>query len=320
MLEAGIPTAKFGIFGDMRRAREYIKSQGNPLVIKADGLAAGKGVIVCDSKDQALEAAESILDKKEFGAAGERIVIEERLEGEEASFIALCDGENFIPLATSQDHKRVFDGDRGPNTGGMGAYSPAPVIDDFLFEEISKKVMRPAVETMKNRGTPFSGFLYAGIMIEEDTGRPMVLEFNARMGDPECQPIVMRMKSDLFPYLEAAVDTRLAHMPQIEWSARTAVCVVMAAKGYPGSYERGKVIEGLSDGQMDDSMIFHAGTVKDGQKIVTDGGRVLGVTALGKDPAKAAENAYSIVRRIRWGDNDHQYRTDIARRAIMRRP
>lgn len=318
MVEARIATARFGIFTDIDSANEYVKSHGGPFVVKADGLAAGKGVIVCDNNDEAIAAIESMLSKKEFGSAGEKIVIEERLKGEEASFIALCDGETCIPLATSQDHKRVFDGDKGPNTGGMGAYSPAPVINDALFEEITKNVMQPAVQTMKKRGTPFTGFLYAGIMIEQQTGRPKVLEFNARMGDPECQPIMMRMKSDLYPYIEAAVGKRLAQMPPIEWNPQTAICVVMAARGYPGSYERGQAIEGLAAEVKGESMTFHAGTMREGQKVLSNGGRVLGVTALGKDPGEAAERAYSLVRRIRWGDNGHQYRTDIARRAIMR--
>ena len=318
MVEARIATARFGIFTDIDSAKDYVKSHGGPLVVKADGLAAGKGVLVCDNVDEAIAAIESMLSKKEFGPAGEKIVIEERLEGEEASFIALCDGETCIPLATSQDHKRVFDGDKGPNTGGMGAYSPALVINDALFEEITKNVMQPAVQTMKKRGTPFTGFLYAGIMIEQQTGRPKVLEFNARMGDPECQPIMMRMKSDLYPYIEAAVGKRLAQMPPIEWNPQIAVCVVMAARGYPGSYEKGQAIEGLAAEVKGESMTFHAGTMREGQKVLSNGGRVLGVTALGKDPGEAAERAYSLVRRIRWGDNGHQYRTDIARRAIMR--
>lgn len=318
MIEAGIPTAKFGVFSDFEKAKDYVSMQDAPVVVKADGLAAGKGVIVCDDKAQALEAIDEIMVDKAFGNAGGNVVIEERLTGEEASFIAMCDGETMIPLASSQDHKRVFDGDRGSNTGGMGAYSPAPVIDDDMYELIVKKVMNPAITKMKARETPFTGFLYAGIMVEEKTGKPYVLEFNARMGDPECQPIMMRMKSDLFRYIDAAVDSSLAEMPPLEWTSQSAVCVVMAARGYPDSYEKGRVIEGLDTNERD-VMVFHAGTTKGtDNKILTNGGRVLGVTALGDDAGQAAERAYSVVRRIRWGENGHQYRTDIARRAIMR--
>lgn len=317
MQKAGIPTARFATFSDAGRAKDYIKKQGGPLVVKADGLAAGKGVVVCDSADQAIEAVDRIMVKSEFGSAGGRVVIEERLSGEEASFIALCDGTTMIPLASCQDHKRVFDGDRGPNTGGMGAYSPAPVIDDALHEKIIKRVMEPAIGAMKDRGTPFTGFLYAGIMVDGKTGEPYVLEFNARMGDPECQPLMMRTKSDLYEYIDAAIDGRLGLMPAVEWKDQTAVCVVMASRGYPGNYEKGRVIEGLDSDFGPDVMVFHAGTARDAQgRAVTNGGRVLGVTALGRDARQAIDNAYSAVRKIRWGENGHHYRTDIARRAL----
>ncbi|UVS70013.1 phosphoribosylamine--glycine ligase [Nitrososphaera viennensis] len=317
MQKAGIPTAAFATFSDAQKAKDYISKQNRPLVVKADGLAAGKGVIVCDSAQQAMEAVDKIMVAKEFGAAaGGKVVIEERLSGEEASFIALCDGKTIMPLASSQDHKRVFDGDKGPNTGGMGAYSPAPVVDSALHEKIVKRVMEPALKEMNVRGTPFTGFLYAGIMVDEKTGEPYVLEFNTRMGDPECQPIMMRMKSDLYEYIDAAVDGRLASMPAIEWHDKTAVCVIMASRGYPGSYKKGEVIEGLGDFGPD-TMVFHAGTARDAQgRTVTNGGRVLGVTAAGKDARHAIENAYSAVRKIRWGENGHYYRTDIARRAL----
>ncbi|MEW6605755.1 MAG: phosphoribosylamine--glycine ligase, partial [Thermoproteota archaeon] len=317
MREAGIPTADFAIFTDTQKAHDYVFKQNKPLVVKADGLAAGKGVVVCDTADEAATAIYNMMTKKEFGTAGSKVVIEERLSGEEASFIALCDGRTIMPLASTQDHKRVFDGDKGPNTGGMGAYSPAPVVDRVLHEKIVKRVMEPAINTMKKRGTPFKGFLYAGIMVED--GEPKVLEFNARMGDPECQPIMMRMKSDLYDYVDAAVDGRLDKMPPIQWKDQTAVCVVMAARGYPSSYEKGKVIEGLDSSFGTDVTVFHAGTARDTQnRVVTNGGRVLGVTALGKDARQAIDNAYSAVRKIRWGDNGHYYRTDIARRAIGR--
>jgi phosphoribosylamine--glycine ligase len=318
MREAGIPTAEFAIFTDAQKAKDHVTKQKKPLVVKADGLAAGKGVVVCDNAGQAIAAIDSMMAKKEFGAAGSKIVIEERLSGEEASFIALCDGKTIMPLASSQDHKRVFDGDKGPNTGGMGAYSPAPVVDSDLYEKIVKRVMEPVTITMKKRGTPFKGFLYAGIMVDEN-GNPNVLEFNARMGDPECQPIMMRMKSDLYEYVDAAVDGLLGSMPPIQWNDQTAVCVVMASRGYPGSYKKGEVIEGLDSNFGSDVMIFHAGTARDSQnRIVTNGGRVLGVTALGQNARQAIENAYSAVRKIRWGENGHYYRTDIARRAIVR--
>jgi phosphoribosylamine--glycine ligase len=224
-----------------------------------------------------------------------------------------------VPLASAQDHKRIFDGDKGPNTGGMGAYSPAPVVDNELHSKVVKQVMEPVINAMKKRKTPFKGFLYAGIMVDESTRKPYVLEFNVRMGDPECQPILARMKSDLYQYIDAAVDGKLGSMPPIEWHDQTAVCVVMAAKGYPGSYEKGMLIEGL-DSSFDPSIrVFHAGTAKDSQgRLMTNGGRVLGVTALGRDARQAIDNAYSAVRKIRWGENDHYYRTDIARRAIGR--
>lgn len=316
MKKAGIPTADFATFSDAADAKDYIKKQGKPLVVKADGLAAGKGVIVCDNALQAIDAVEKIMVDREFGTAGGRVVVEECLSGEEASFIAICDGKSIIPLASSQDHKRVFDGDRGPNTGGMGAYSPAPVVDSRLHDKIMKQVMEPVVKEMQRRGTQFKGFLYAGIMINESTGEPNVLEFNARMGDPECQPIMMRMESDLYEYIDAAVKGTLGKMPQIKWKDRTAVCVIMASKGYPGSYDKGEAIEGL-DTSFDAAVVFHAGTTRDRHgRVITNGGRVLGVTGIGDDAGKAIESAYSAVRKIRWGENGHYYRTDIAMRAM----
>jgi phosphoribosylamine--glycine ligase len=319
MHDAGIRTPEFAIFSDAQKAKDYVVRQSRPQVIKADGLAAGKGVVVCDGADQAIAVIDSIMIKKEFGAAGTKVVIEERLSGEEVSFIALCDGKTIMPLASSQDYKRIFDDDKGPNTGGMGAHSPTPVIDSDLHEKIVKDVMQPAMIAIRKRGAPFKGFLYAGIMVDENTKKPYVLEFNVRMGDPECQPIMMRMKPDLYEYVDAAVDGRLESMPQIEWKNQTAVCVIMASKGYPGSYEKGKVIEGLNSDFGPHVMVFHAGTARDSQgRIVTNGGRVLAVTALGEDARRAIDNAYSAVRKIRWGENDHYYRTDIARRAIGR--
>ena len=317
MKEAAIPTAKFAVFTDSQKAKDYV-SKKKSIVIKADGLASGKGVVVCDNADQATMSIDSMMTNKEFGIAGSKVVIEERLFGEEVSFIALCDGTAMMPLASSQDHKRVFDGDKGPNTGGMGAYSPAPILDDDLYEKIVKRVMEPALNAMKKRGTPFRGFLYAGVMVSE-TGDPHVLEFNARMGDPECQPIMMRMNSDMYEYIDAAVDGRLSSMSPIMWKEEMAVCVVMSSRGYPGGYQKGQIIEGLDSGFGEHVMVFHAGTTRNAQnKIVTNGGRVLGVTALGKDPRQAIDNVYSAVRKIHWGENGHHYRTDIARRAIAR--
>ncbi|MGI0004840.1 MAG: phosphoribosylamine--glycine ligase [Nitrososphaera sp.] len=315
MKKAGIHTAEFATFADAASAIDYIKKQDRPLVVKADGLAAGKGVMVCDNARQAIDGVEKIMVDKEFGPAGGRAVVEERLSGEEASFIAICDGKDIIPLASSQDHKRIFDGDKGPNTGGMGAYSPAPVVDSQLHDKIMKRVMEPAVKEMQRRGTPFKGFLYAGIMVNESTGEPYVLEFNARMGDPECQPIMMRMESDLYEYVDAAIEGRLGRMPPIKWKDQVAVCVIMASKGYPGSYKKGETIEGLDS--VFDAEVFHAGTARDLQgRVVTNGGRVLGVTASGGDARQAIDSTYSAVRKIRWGENGHYYRTDIARRAM----
>ena len=319
MHNAGIATADYEIFSDPQQAKDYVITHGRPVVIKANGLAAGKGVVVCDSIEQAIAVIDNMMTKKEFGVAGSTIVIEERLFGDEVSFIALCDGKTIMPLASSQDHKRVFNDDKGPNTGGMGAYSPVSMVDAGLHDKIMKDVMEPAINAMEKRGTPFRGFLYAGIMLEESTKEPHVLEFNVRMGDPECQPIMMRMKSDLYQYINAAVDGQLSSMQQIEWKNETAVCVIMAAKGYPGNYEKGKIIEGLDSYFGPDVAVFHAGTAIDSQgRIITNGGRVLGVTALGSDVMQAINNAYSAVRKIRWGENGHHYRTDIARRAIGR--
>jgi len=319
MHDAGIRTPEFAIFSEVQKAKDYVIKQSRPQVIKADGLAAGKGVVVCDSADQAIAVIDNMMIKKEFGVAGTKVVIEERLYGEEVSFIAMCDGKTIMPLAPSQDHKRIYDDDKGPNTGGMGAYSPTPVVDSDLHEKIINDIIQPAVIAMRQRSTPFKGFLYAGIMIEENTKKPYVLEFNARMGDPECQPIMMRMKSDLYEYVDAAVDEGLESMPQIEWKNQAAVCVVMASRGYPGHYEKRKVIEGLNSEFGPHVMIFHAGTARDSQgRIVTNGGRVLTVTALGEDIRRAVDNAYSSVRKIRWGENSQYYRTDIARKAIGR--
>lgn len=307
-----ILTARFEIFDNAKEAREYAKSVDFPLVVKADGLAAGKGVIVCNTADDAVTAIDKMLVEKSFGGAGSKIILEERIDGVEASYIALSDGNTSIPMATSQDHKRIYDGDKGPNTGGMGAYSPTPVIDDSLADEIQKSVIRKTVDSMKNEGILFKGFLYAGIMIKDR--KPYVLEFNARMGDPECQPIMMRMDSDLYDYVNASIDGTLSKIPQISWKKQSAVCVVMASKGYPDSYQKNEEIFGL-DFEDKNSFVFHAGTKLENNKILTNGGRVLGVTALGDTLKSAIFNAYSRAEQISWGSR--YYRTDIGQKGLV---
>ena len=287
-----IPTASFETFDDSSAAIKYIESVSYPLVVKADGLAAGKGVIVCDSKEEAKAAVDAILVKKNFGEAGKRIIIEERIDGIEASYIALSDGANAVPMASCQDHKRIYDDDKGPNTGGMGAYSPTPVIDDTLAEKIETKIIKKTIDAMRNEGIPFKGFLYAGIMIKN--GDPYVLEYNVRMGDPECQPIVMRMDFDLYDYLTACVNGVLASLPSPSWKTQSAVCIVLASKGYPESYPTNEEITGLGLDSLLAS-VFHAGTKRENHKILTNGGRVLGVTALGDTLETAISNAYSFV-------------------------
>ena len=307
-----IPTASYEIFEDHKEAMAYIRKHGAPIVVKADGLAAGKGVIACKTVEEAFQSVEQIMVDKIFGEAGNRVVIEEYLVGEEASYIAFTDGKAILPMASSQDHKPVFDGDEGPNTGGMGAYSPAPVVTDQVHEKILEKILRPLIQGMGEEGRPYKGVLYAGLMIHDS--HPKVLEFNARFGDPETQPVLMRMKGDIVPILEACIKGNLSQY-QIEWDNRAAVCVVMASKGYPGDYEKGKAIKGLKEvSRMKDVFVLHAGTgLKDGQ-MVTNGGRVLGVTGLGKDIPSAIERTYQAVKKISW-DGVH-YRKDIGRKAL----
>lgn len=312
MLRHGIPTAFYKKFEDASQARAYIETHEPPMVVKADGLAAGKGVVICHTRQEALDAVDLMMTKKAFGSAGRKVIIEEFLAGEEASFLALTDGRTVLPLAPAQDHKAVFDGDAGPNTGGMGAYSPAPVLTPELQAEVMERVMHPAVRGMEKDGRPYRGVLYAGLMIT-DKG-PKVLEFNCRFGDPETQPILMRLSSDLLEALLAAAEGTL-HETELKWKDEAAVCVVMAAKGYPGDYLKGSVIEGLADAALlEDTMVFHAGTsAKDGE-VVTSGGRVLGVTALGADVKTAIERAYRAVGKISW-EGAH-YRTDIGKKAL----
>jgi len=306
-----IPTARFEIFDDAQKAQDYVKSLDYNVVVKADGLAAGKGVIVCNSTEEAIVAIQTILVKKTFGEAGNRIIIEERIDGIEASYIALSDGEIAIPMATSQDHKRIFDDDKGPNTGGMGAYSPTPIITDSLAEKIQKKIIDKTIQSMKNEGVSFKGFLYAGIMIRDD--EPFVLEYNVRMGDPECQPIVMRMDFDLFDYFVASIDGKLSEMPLPSWKNQYAVCVVLASQGYPESYAKNEEISGF-DSISNESCIFHAGTKKVDGKILSNGGRVLGVTSLGDTLEDAINNAYAASDKISW--NQKYCRQDIGRKGL----
>ena len=306
-----IPTASFEVFDDAVKAKEHINKIDYNVVIKADGLAAGKGVIVCKSKDEAEKAIDTMLVDKKFGDAGNKIIIEERIDGIEASYIALSDGKIAISMATSQDHKRVFDNDKGPNTGGMGAYSPTPIIDNDLSQKIQEKIIDKTISSLRNEGITFKGFLYAGIMLKDD--EPYVLEYNVRMGDPECQPILMRMDSDLFEYLVGSVDGTLENMEQIAWKNKSAVCIVLASKGYPESYSKGEEIFGLGNA-FDDAYIFHAGTKELNKKIITNGGRVLGVTALGDTLESAIKHAYGITEKISW-DSKH-LRTDIGKKGL----
>ena len=306
-----IPTADFEIFDDAQKAKEFVSTYQKQVVIKADGLAAGKGVIVCDNNDEANDAIDKILVKKEFGDAGSKIIIEERIDGIEASYIALCDGQVGIPMATSQDHKRAYDDDKGPNTGGMGAYSPTPVIDDKLASVIQEEIIGKTISSMTKEGIEFRGFLYAGIMIRD--GRPYVLEYNVRMGDPECQPILMRLDSDLYKYLKASSEGKLNDLPKLSWKNESAVCIVLASNGYPNSYPKGDEITGLSDASPN-SFVFHAGTKNKDGKIVSNGGRVLGVTALGDSLNEAINNAYSSAQKIHW-ENKYQ-RNDIGKKGI----
>ena len=306
-----IPTAAFEVFDDPIKAKEYVSQVGYNVVIKADGLAAGKGVIVCDSKDEAEKSIDMMLVDKKFGDAGSSIIIEERIDGIEASYIALSDGKVAIPMATSQDHKRVFDNDKGPNTGGMGAYSPTPIIDKDISQKIQEKIIDKTISALRDEGITFQGFLYAGIMLKD--GEPYVLEYNVRMGDPECQPILMRMESDLFEYLMGSVSGTLDTMSPISWKDKSAVCIVLASKGYPESYPKGDEIFGL-DQMFDNGFVFHAGTKKQDVKIVTNGGRVLGVTGLGDTLESAIKHAYEITEKISW---ENKYlRTDIGKKGL----
>jgi phosphoribosylamine--glycine ligase len=311
---ADVPTAEFRAFRDATSAAAYLTEREDvPCVVKADGLAAGKGVVVCDNREQALAAVERIATSGEFGTAGAQLVIEERLVGQEASVLAVVDGRNILTLPAAQDHKAAFDGDQGPNTGGMGAYCPAPLVTPELMRAIEERILVPTVHQMKRSRRPFRGILYAGLMVAKHGVK--VLEYNVRFGDPECQPLLMRLKSDLVDVLEATVDGRLDEIPPLEWDPRPAVCVVMASEGYPGPYAKGRVIRGLEQAaDVPDVKVFHAGTaVRDGQT-VTNGGRVLGVTGLGASIAAAKLQAYTAVKCIRW--DGAWCRKDISDKAL----
>ena len=313
LTNAGIPTGSYRVFTEPGPALDFIKAEvGVPVVLKADGLAAGKGVITAHTLEEARDAIDLILCKKAFGDAGNRLIVEEFISGEEASFMAITDGKTVLPLATSQDHKPIFDNDKGPNTGGMGAYSPAPVIDRALFDNIMETIMIPTVKALSREGRPYQGVLYGGLMIKDNC--PKVLEFNCRFGDPEAQPILMRLQTDLMEIIEATIEGKLDRL-KLEWDPRPAVCVVLASKGYPGRYETGKVIHGLEEvSEMKDVMVFHAGTAKDGDRFVTSGGRVLGVTALGETIPEAIGHAYKAAEKISW--TGMYYRKDIGQKAL----
>ena len=307
-----IPSGDYQVFDNADAAKKHLKAVGAPIVVKADGLAAGKGAIVCQTLKEAEEAVRLCMEEKAFGSAGDRVVIEEFLVGEEASFLAFSDGRSVLPMATSQDHKPIFDGDKGPNTGGMGAYSPAPVVTSELFDQVMKEIMIPTVQAMASEGRPYKGVLYAGLMIKD--GRAKVLEFNARFGDPEAQPLFMRMDGDLVDIMEAVVDERLDTVT-LDWQDDATICVVMASGGYPGPYEKGKVITGIDEADaLDDVKVFHAGTAEMDGRIVTSGGRVLGVTARGRDIPQAIERAYEACALIKW--DGVQYRKDIGAKAM----
>lgn len=307
-----IPTAEYGAFDEIEAAQAFAAAMAPPIVIKADGLAAGKGVVIANSHDEARATIEDMMGQGAFGGAGARVVIEEFLAGEEATFLVIADGEHFLPFASSQDHKAVYDGDKGPNTGGMGAYSPAPVVTPEVFDRIVKRVIEPVIRGMASEGMPYKGVLYAGLMIDPE-GNPRVIEFNCRLGDPETQPIMLRLKSDLVALCLAAIDGKLAG-ESLEFDEQVALAVVMAAGGYPGSYSKGDEITGLDS--VKNGKVFHAGTRRADGKILTSGGRVLAVTAMGDSVGEAQQAAYEMIKGIHF--KDAYYRTDIGYRAVAR--
>lgn len=315
MKKFGVPTADFKIFKDSEEAKDYIRTKGVPLVIKADGLAAGKGVVVAKEKEEAMGAVSNMMDFKLFGSAGDTIIIEECLEGEEASILVISDGKDYVCLASSQDHKRVFDDDKGSNTGGMGAYSPAPVVTESIYEEIKTKVITPIINGLAAEGKFYKGVLYAGLMMTKDG--PKALEFNVRFGDPETQAILPRLKTDLVDVMEAAIDGDLKRIGELEWLNKECVCVIMASGGYPGDYKKGVEIKGLKEAEaLEDTIVFHAGTKISNSSVLTNGGRVLGVTALGGNIEEAINKAYAAVSKINF-EGAH-YRKDIGAKALGR--
>lgn len=312
MRRHNIPTARWESFSDANEAKKFAADFPLPCVVKAEGLAAGKGVLICLTRDELLDAVSETMERKAFGDAGNRIIIEEFIEGEEASFLVFSDGKTVLPLPTSQDHKRIFDNDLGPNTGGMGAYSPAPVVTAEIEKKIMEKIINPSIKGMADEGCLYKGILYAGVMIRN--GEPYTLEFNVRFGDPEAQPLLMRLESDLIDIMEACIDGNL-HAVKPVWKKEASVCVVLAAGGYPGSYEKGKIISGLEKlDEKQNAVAFHAGTKKDGNNFITNGGRVLGITALGNTIPDAIKHAYEGVGKISF--QGMQYRKDIGRKAL----
>lgn len=312
MSKVGVPTANFEVFDDPEKAKRYVEKKGAPIVVKADGLCAGKGVFVCERTEEAFSAIEKIMEEKVFGEAGNKVVIEEMLTGEEVSYILITDGENFRALPTSQDHKRLLDDDQGPNTGGMGAYSPNPLIDEPLKREIEEKIVSPVLKELEKEGHPYVGFLYVGLMISN--GKPYVLEFNCRLGDPEAQVILTRIDNDFIELIQTSLEGKL-YQVDLRETPDAAVCVVMASKGYPGSYEKGKEITGLDRVKnLEDVVVFHAGTKREGERFFTAGGRVLGVTGFGKTIPNAIEKTYQAVSMISF-EGAH-YRKDIGKRAF----
>ncbi len=312
MLKYGIPTAEYKTFTSYLQAEEYVRLKGTPIVIKADGLAAGKGVIVAETVDEAVDALKMIMKDKAFGAAGSKVIVEECLKGEEASYMILTDGKTVVPLATSQDHKRIFDDDKGPNTGGMGAYSPAPIVTEALDAEIMEDIVAPIMKGLKKERINYRGVLYIGVMV--CNGKPSVLEFNVRFGDPEAQPILARLDCDFLDLLKATAEGRLDEI-QVKWKDEAAVCVVLSSKGYPGSYQKGDRITGLDAFKKSkDVVVFHAGTTPGNGYVATSGGRVLGVTALGRDIKSAKEKAYKAIEKISF--DGMYFRKDIADKAI----
>jgi phosphoribosylamine--glycine ligase len=317
MRKYDIPTSDYQVFTDFDKAVDFTERIDYQPVIKADGLAAGKGVFVSNSKSEAIDAIDLLLNKRIFVDSSNKIIVEKKIFGDELSIMAICDGNNFVILDSCRDYKRAFDNDSGPNTGGMGSYSPVPEIADVEREYIAEKIFRPAIEGMKGDGSPFKGFLYAGLMIEKHTGKPYVLEFNTRMGDPECQPLMMRMQSDLFQYLEAAEQQALDSMNPIEWRKKYSVCVVMTSKGYPDKYETGYSIKGITNDYDPDLMLFHSGTkLNQDKELVTAGGRVLSVTSIGNTLNDAIARAYKQVYKISWGKDQQQFRKDIGTKSL----